>query len=78
MSDELNEVVRSALTDGPFNTRILAEESGLSYDLLRSWRTGRRRPSPESARRLAAALDARGRRLQRIAQDLARRSRRRG
>jgi transcriptional regulator with XRE-family HTH domain len=62
--------VRRALKDGPFAMRQLAAESGLSYDVLRSWRTGRRRPNRESIRKLAAGLARRADRLKGLAGEL--------
>ena len=56
----------------PGAMRQLAEESHLSYDVLRSWRSGRRRANPESARRLAAGLAARAEQLQAFARELRR------
>jgi len=53
------DMVRRALREAPFALRQLAAESGLSYDVLRSWRSGRRRPSRASIRRLADGLASR-------------------
>ena len=50
--------------------RQLAEECGLSYDVVRSWRSGRRRASPESIRRLASGLERRAERLNTLAAEL--------
>jgi transcriptional regulator with XRE-family HTH domain len=70
MSDSLGELIRTALKEAPFAMRQLAADAGLSYDVLRSWRSGRRRPSRASAARLAAGLQRRGELLQRLAQEL--------
>jgi transcriptional regulator with XRE-family HTH domain len=70
LADNLSDVVQAALTGAPFTTRELAEESGLSYDVLRSWRSGRRRATAMSARRLAEGLEARGRRLLALAREI--------
>lgn len=71
MNEEaLEEKVRRALAEGPFAMRQLAAESGLSYDVLRSWRSGRRRPNQESVRKLANGLNARAERLKQLAADL--------
>lgn len=67
MHEPLFDAVQDALRDGHCTTRSLAAEAGLSYDLLRSWRSGRRRPTRESALRLSAALERRGERLIRAA-----------
>lgn len=48
----------------------LAEESGLSYDTLYSWRTGRTTPRMRNLMRLAEALRTRGEKLQAIAVEL--------
>lgn len=66
----LEESVRKALRDAPFAMRQLAAESGLSYDVLRSWRSGRRKPNPESVRKLASGLVRRADRLRLIAMEL--------
>ena len=68
----LAETVQQVLREAPFAMRQLAEESHLSYDVLRSWRSGRRRANPESARRLAAGLAARAEQLQAFARELRR------
>jgi transcriptional regulator with XRE-family HTH domain len=69
-SDPLGDAVRRALRDAPFAMRQLATDAGLSYDVLRSWRSGRRRPSRQSAGRLAAGLESRGERLLALAREV--------
>jgi hypothetical protein len=64
------ESVRKALRDGPFAMRQLASDSGLSYDVLRSWRSGRRKPNPDSIRKLAEGLSRRSDALRDLARDL--------
>ena len=66
------EYVRKALRDAPFAMRQLAAESGLSYDVLRSWRSGRRKPNVESVKKLASGLTRRAEHLKQIAADLRR------
>lgn len=68
--DSLAEQVRRVLHEAPFAMRQLAEEAGLSYDVLRSWRSGRRKPGRSSARRLAEGLERRGERLIELARGL--------
>lgn len=68
--EQLHQTVQRVLREAPFAMRQLAAESQLSYDVLRSWRSGRRRANPESARRLAAGLAARADRLQALAREL--------
>jgi hypothetical protein len=63
----LMDAVHRALEAGPFAMRQLAAESGLSYDVLRSWRSRRRRPNTASAARLAAGLRQRSERLLQLA-----------
>jgi transcriptional regulator with XRE-family HTH domain len=70
MADPLAEIIRRVLQDAPFAMRQLAADAGLSYDVLRSWRSGRRRPSRSSAARLAAGLEGRGQRLLLMAREL--------
>ena len=66
----ITESVRRALREGPFAMRQLAADSGLSYDVLRSWRSGRRRPNAESVRKLADGLSKRSDALRQLAQEL--------
>ena len=73
MRTENNEWVTRALKEGPFAMRQLAADAGLSYDVLRSWRSGRRRPSRDSIRKLAAGLAKRSERLKALAAELRRR-----
>ena len=68
----ITETVRRALRDGPFAMRQLAADSGLSYDVLRSWRSGRRRPNPDSVRKLAEGLSRRSDSLRELARELRR------
>jgi transcriptional regulator with XRE-family HTH domain len=68
--EDAEDSVRRALKDGPFAMRQLAAESGLSYDVLRSWRSGRRRPNPESIRKLVSGLNRRADRLKGLAGEL--------
>jgi transcriptional regulator with XRE-family HTH domain len=70
MADSLSELIRRVLREAPFAMRQLASDAGLSYDVLRSWRSGRRRPSRSSAARLAAGLQDRGERLLLLAREL--------
>jgi transcriptional regulator with XRE-family HTH domain len=71
MSNEpLGETIRRVLRDAPFAMRQLAADAGLSYDVLRSWRSGRRRPSRSSAQRLAEGLERRGQQLLALAREL--------
>ena len=66
----LGETIRRVLRDAPFAMRQLAADAGLSYDVLRSWRSGRRRPSRGSAQRLADGLERRGEQLITLAKEL--------
>lgn len=68
--EQLHQTVQTVLKEAPFAMRQLAAESQLSYDVLRSWRSGRRRANPDSARRLAAGLAARAEKLQALAREL--------
>jgi transcriptional regulator with XRE-family HTH domain len=69
-SESLGETIRRVLRDAPFAMRQLAADSGLSYDVLRSWRSGRRRPSRSSAQRLADGLERRGEQLLALSRQL--------
>jgi hypothetical protein len=68
--DILSDVIGRVLREAPFAMRQLAADSSLSYDVLRSWRSGRRRPSRLSAQRLAEGLEKRGERLLSLAREL--------
>ena len=68
--DPLGELIRRVLREAPFAMRQLAGDAGLSYDVLRSWRSGRRRPSRSSAQRLAEGLERRGERLLALSREL--------
>jgi transcriptional regulator with XRE-family HTH domain len=70
MTEALGETIRRVLRDAPFAMRQLAADAGLSYDVLRSWRSGRRRPSRPSALRLAEGLERRGEQLLGLAREL--------
>lgn len=70
MEDRLSDVIGRVLREAPFAMRQLAADSSLSYDVLRSWRSGRRRPSRVSAQRLAEGLERRGERLLLLAREL--------
>ncbi|MEX1182642.1 MAG: hypothetical protein WEF86_05370 [Gemmatimonadota bacterium] len=69
-SQELSEEVRATLREAPFAMRQLADDAGLSYDVLRSWRSARRRPSRQSAARLADGVQRRGERMLELARKL--------
>ncbi|HEX6306586.1 MAG TPA: hypothetical protein VFZ69_00285 [Longimicrobiales bacterium] len=69
-TEPLGETIRRVLRDAPFAMRQLAAEAGLSYDVLRSWRSGRRRPSRSSAQRLADGLERRGEQLLELSRQL--------
>ena len=68
--DPVADTIARILRDAPFAMRQLASDSGLSYDVLRSWRSGRRRPSRNSALRLAEGLERRGEDLEGLAKQL--------
>jgi len=68
--DPVSDTIARILHDAPFAMRQLASDSGLSYDVLRSWRSGRRRPSRTSALRLADGLERRGEDLGGLARQL--------
>lgn len=69
-TEALGETIRRVLRDAPFAMRQLAADAGLSYDVLRSWRSGRRRPSRGSAQRLAEGLERRGEQLLALSREL--------
>jgi transcriptional regulator with XRE-family HTH domain len=69
-TEPLGETIRRVLRDAPFAMRQLAADAGLSYDVLRSWRSGRRRPSRSSAQRLADGLERRGEQLLSLSRQL--------
>ncbi|HEX2166732.1 MAG TPA: hypothetical protein VHG09_05780 [Longimicrobiales bacterium] len=69
-TESLGETIRRVLREAPFAMRQLAADAGLSYDVLRSWRSGRRRPSRSSAQRLADGLQRRGEKLLALSREL--------
>lgn len=68
--EDLTRAVRRVLDETPAGLKELAEESGLSYDVLRSWRNGRRTPHPTSARRLLGGLQSRRAKLRALSDEL--------
>jgi hypothetical protein len=50
--------------------RQLAEDAGLSYDVLRAWAMGRRTPTPENLSRIADGFERRTERLHAIITEL--------
>lgn len=50
-------VAEEVLHEAPFSMAQLAEDAGLSYAMMRSWRIGRKRPRPQDLARIAAALE---------------------
>jgi transposase-like protein len=70
--EAVEDIVQRALQEGPFAMRQLAAECGLSYDVLRSWRSGRRRPNRASVQRLAQGLSRRADALKEISRELKR------
>ena len=52
------------------NLEELAAEVGVSYASLKAWIDGRRNPTPENLRRLAAVLERRGGELLELAEGL--------
>lgn len=65
-------LVEKILSEGPFSMHEIARETGMSYDSLRSWATGRRSPRPKHLALLAAYLERHGATLQSFAEDLRR------
>lgn len=63
-------IIQRALTDGPFSMNEIARETGLSYDALRSWATGRRTPRAKNLAKLADYLERHGKKLQDFAEDI--------
>jgi hypothetical protein len=68
--EALGPLIRQVLKDAPFAMRQLAADSGLSYDVLRSWRSGRRRPSRSSCGPAGGDLRQRAELLDRLARQL--------
>lgn len=66
--------IRKALRDGPFNLKDLAKDMGGSYGTLREWSRGARLPTDESVQRIAAAFEARGKKLMELAAKMRRES----
>lgn len=69
-SQLLRQLIQRILDEAPFSMRQLAEEAGISYDAIRSWAADRRTPRLENLAHLADALERRGTRLHKIADDV--------
>lgn len=63
-------VITRALDLSTGGLERLAEETGISYNTLWSWRQGRRNPSPENLVKLAVALRHRSGELAALADSL--------
>lgn len=63
-------IVQRALKEGPVAMRRLAEETGISYGVLRAWAAGRRTPTNENLRRLAAGFRQHSDQLRHLADEL--------
>ena len=68
--------MKQVLDTATVSLRDIASWAGVSYETARSWRIGRRHPSPDAQRQLAAALRKHARRLDRLAARLERRAER--
>lgn len=69
-SPELHDMIVRALERTTGDLKDLADEIGVSYHTLWSWKAGRRTPGPEHVRTLADALEARGGELTELAREL--------
>ena len=65
-------MVKTALKNGPFSMRQLADEPGLSYAALRAWAAGVRTPEPESLQKIADGFEHRAEVLKELAEQLRR------
>lgn len=63
-------LVKRALDATTGSVEDLAEEVGVSAHAIWAWAKGRRSPKPENRRKLAEALEQRGRDLMTLAEDL--------
>lgn len=70
-------VAEQVLREAPFSMAQLAEDAGLSYAMLRSWRIGRKRARPQDLARIADALRRKSDQLARHADLLERAARER-
>lgn len=68
--ERISASVGRALQDGPFSMKRLAADCDVGYDLMRAWKSGRRRPTPTAARRLMEGLERRAARITELAADL--------
>lgn len=69
-SEEVRAMLDKALRIVMGNLQEVADEAGVSYSTLRAWADGRRNPSPDNLRKVAAVLERRGGELQAIAHGL--------
>lgn len=67
---EVRRVMDKVFEEAAVSMESLAEEAGISYATLHAWRTGRRNPSRENLRALAAALRRRSAKLAELAEEV--------
>ena len=70
MTEKLRQMIELALDGATTSLEDIAAATGVTYNTLYAWKTGRRNPSPENLARLADALERRGGDLQALADDL--------
>ena len=63
-------MIEDLLDTATANIQDIADESGISYDTLWAWKSGRRNPTPENLLRLADVVERRGARLAKLAERL--------
>lgn len=63
-------MIDRALEGATASLEDIAAATGVTYDTLYAWRTGRRKPSPENLAKLADAIERRGGELQVLAEEL--------
>jgi transcriptional regulator with XRE-family HTH domain len=67
---EVSEMVQRILKDSGIVLRQLADDSEVSYSLLRQWAAGHRVPTPDSVRRVALGMRKRIRELEALANEI--------
>jgi transcriptional regulator with XRE-family HTH domain len=55
------------MEDTGLSVRRIADDSGIGYDALASYRLGRREPSPETVLQIADALEKRAEKIRKVA-----------
>ena len=70
MTEKVRQMIERALAGATTSLEDIAAATGVTYNSLYAWKTGRRNPSPQNLAHLADALERRGGDLQTLADEL--------